>query len=162
MTSSARLVFATFLVGPLCATFATFASLATVGGCSFAPSQGAAAGVRAVMDPPEFSNLQREDIHDAMRAMAVQVQALDEALRAADLDEATRQARVLGALELLKSGAQTLQTPGKTTHHAMIEQRLPQFLQDLDNARTQAAQTPPQYFLAGSISGSCMACHRGR
>jgi hypothetical protein len=120
------------------------------------------AELRSVTSPPDFRQLQGSDIRSAMRSMAVHVRSLDDALRDAELEEEEKQARVLAALDGISQAAGALRPAGTTLSHTMLDERLPQFLRDVEGARAAAAVSPPQYFLAGSVAGSCMACHRGR
>lgn len=110
--------------------------------------------------PPDFKQLSRAEIQGAMRQMAQQVTVLDDALRDSSLPEPDRQQQVLASLDGIRAAASGLGARGQDTSHYMLDKLLPQFLADVEGARAAAAATPPQYYLAGSVAGSCMACHR--
>lgn len=120
----------------------------------------ACTSVEEVTSPPTFRRLGREEIHSAMQAMAQNVAVLDDALRDGTRDPVRQQREVLSALDGVLAAARALQPGGVTVSHPMLQEKLPQFLVDIEHARAAAALDPPQYFLAGSVSGSCMACHR--
>jgi hypothetical protein len=111
---------------------------------------GACAAVRTATSPPDFRQLELEDIHNAMHIMAGHVRDLDEALRDTALPEDERQKRVLAALDGIDQAATDLRPPGATLSHPMLEEKLPQFIRDVEGARAAAATTPPQYFLAAA------------
>lgn len=121
---------------------------------------GACSALRAATTPPDFKQIARSEIDDAMHVMAAEIHALDAALRDASLEQADRQQRVVAALDVIAAQARNLRPPGAEVSHAMLQQKLPAFIREVESARSAAAATPPQYFLAGSVSGSCMACHR--
>jgi hypothetical protein len=132
--------------------------------CSFTLVLAACAegtrAIRSVSEPPGFSQIETADIRTAMHVMAANAHALDAALRAEQTDEALRQQQVIGALDGMFAAASNIQPSGETTDHPMLDKRLPMFLSDVQAARRAAASTPPSYFLAGSVAGSCAACHR--
>jgi hypothetical protein len=53
-----------------------------------------------------------------------------------------------------------LDPTGQRTNHPLIERNVAAFRRNLALAREGAERTPPNYFLAGSISGECSSCHR--
>ena len=116
--------------------------------------------VRETTEPPGFTQIATEDVRTSMHVMAAFAQSLDAALRADATDEAARQQQVLGALDGMFAAASDLRPSGETSNHPMLDKRLPMFLRDVQLARGAAASTPPSYFLAGSVAGSCAACHR--
>lgn len=121
---------------------------------------GGCALLRATTNPPDFKQIAQKDIHGAMHVMAAQVQMLDAALRDEALPEEERQRQVLAALDVIAAQARGLHPPGAVISHAMLHDKLPQFIRDVEGARAAAAADPPRYFLAGSVSGTCMSCHR--
>lgn len=124
-------------------------------------SLGAACNTwREATTPREMKAIAHREIHSAMHVMAAHVHNLDDALRDDALPADEKQRRVLGALDGIAAEARNLHPPGATVSHAMLHDKLPQFIRDIEGARAAAAAEVPQYFLAGSVSGACMACHR--
>lgn len=110
--------------------------------------------------PPDFQQLSRTEVRGAMRQMAQHVTALDDTLRDEALPAEARQERVLASLDGIRETASSLGGRGLSSSHYMLDRLLPQFIEDVERARAAAATTPPRYYLAGSVAGSCMACHR--
>jgi hypothetical protein len=52
-----------------------------------------------------------------------------------------------------------LNRTGWPTNHPMIDANLSTFLRDIRSARDAVRRDPPNFFLAGAISGACAYCH---
>ena len=94
-----------------------------------------------------------------MRDLAMSALALDTRLRDKDRPQDELQEDVLGHLTAMELAAAQLDGPGRATH-PLIDQNLPAFRRDIAAAKAAAAADPPDYFLAGSVVGSCRYCHR--
>jgi hypothetical protein len=63
---------------------------------------------------------------------------------------------------LLADMEQTVQQLGPdpwSSNHPQLGEGLKALADDLRAARTAAEHEPPNYFLAGSVSGACLYCH---
>ena len=109
--------------------------------------------------PPTFQYIEQSHLQSSMWVLASEVQHLDRALRhpAADAEEQRRQvADVLIAMQRAVDG---IATPGRVTQHPLLNRNLPRFREQVQRARTDVARTPPSYFTATTLVGSCSACH---
>lgn len=114
--------------------------------------------VRRVTYPPDFHYIEREAIRSTMRGMALDVVALDELLRVEPPAEPDR-LRVVELLTSLELKTKQLAESGPPANHPLIRDHLDELRRDLALARQAASREPPNYFLAGSITGSCLYCH---
>lgn len=133
-----------------------FASLALVA------SALACTQVREATYPRNFEYKPREEVRDTMRAIAVQVNALDDTLRATDLEPAARQESVTQLLTAIEGAASSLEGKGDATNHPLLDENLGRFLADVRQARQAAERDPPSYMLAGNVTGACRYCHGPR
>jgi hypothetical protein len=122
--------------------------------CSVVPAKE----LRKVTYPPTFEYVARVDIQTDMHALAQNVAELDRLLRPEA--GAPEQREVVRLLENIDRVAGELASTGQPTGHTAIDLKLDLFRRDARAAYEMASATPPQYFLAGSIVGSCVYCHR--
>lgn len=118
--------------------------------------------LRQVMYPPTFRYTPRETVRDTMRAVAVQVDALDETLRNDRLLEVERAARVSSLLRAIEGTAASLRGAGEPTNHLLLDANLDRFLEDVRLARASADARPPSLLLAANVAGACRYCHGPR
>ncbi len=124
---------------------------------------GSAREAREHTYPPDFRYIDRAQLRGAMGQMARDIIALDELFirsNGAVLTPAD-QTQVLRLLRDLEKTAEGL-GGAQLTNHPMLDERLPNFRRDLESARRAAEADPPSYYLAGTISGSCLHCHGPR
>jgi len=139
-------------------TFVLSAFLAATVGCR----SGFPEGLRAHIYPPDFNYIPEEKLESAMWRMAEQVDALDERLREADPGEESLQRDVARMLREMDQTSQALGQGGWPSNHPRVSRNVEAFRRDLQEARRAVEISPPNYFLAGSISGACMHCHGPR
>ena len=130
---------------------------------------------RAFTYGPSFAYIEKEQVQKTMWRLGDDVAALDQLMD----DEASevagggsadggtagnpgRQAEVVRLIEDMQAAAAQISTTAETTNHPKLDRNLKSFQMELALARDAAAKTPPRYFRAGAISGSCLACHAGR
>ena len=65
--------------------------------------------------------------------------------------------RLLQSIDKLASN---LDPAGLRSNHQRLDSNIDAFRKDIQGALAGAQQSPPNYFLAGAISGSCSYCHR--
>jgi hypothetical protein len=107
--------------------------------------------------PPEFQYIEKQQIRSTMTEMAAAVRELNGVLRshAGEIDRA----RVIELLELIKSSSSHVEVSGVKSNHPELAAHLGEFRQDVSSAIANVTANPPNYFLAGSIVGSCFYCH---
>jgi hypothetical protein len=109
--------------------------------------------------PPSFEYIDRSNLKSAMWQLAVDIQRLDRTLREPASDPAQQQQVVVEILTEVQEAAGSIATPGRVTQHPLLNQNLPRFRELVRRARDDARRTPPNYFSATALSGSCSACH---
>jgi hypothetical protein len=118
--------------------------------------------VRRATYPAQFHYLTRPSIQSAMWKLADRVVIVEARLRVAPpLDDAGR-AEIVRLLVEMEAAGGELASGGLQSNHPEIDANLDRFRAELKQARVAAEQTPPNYFLAGSITGACMLCHGDR
>ena len=112
---------------------------------------------RSATYPVDFAYIDRATVRTEMHAIASKVYALDIALRK---DPAPETQEVDAILQEIAHIANALNPGRPDSNHPLLSKHLPQFLEDVAAARRGLEAHPPNYFMAGSISGSCIYCHR--
>lgn len=114
--------------------------------------------VREHTYPPDFEYLDKKPLKSKMWVLAKAVTEVNEVLRKDHIDAAGR-AEVIAALERMVTVASELERPGQRTNHPVVDANLTAFQQDVVIALKAAQADPPNYFLVGSVAGSCAYCH---
>lgn len=109
-------------------------------------------------DAPPARPFDERKVHGAMGEIAVRVRAVEGILREGPPGPEGR-AEVERLLEELEREASKLSVESVRGSHPAIANNLDGFLADIRMARRAAAADPPDYFLAGTLSGACAACH---
>jgi hypothetical protein len=137
----------------MCHLLAIFVLLAFAG-CGFSGEK-----LREHTYPPSFEYIEKSRLHSAMWTLAHEMTLLEDALRHPDADAAEQQRLVGEILERVDTAVDSIAKPGHETQHQLLNQNLPQFRELVHRARSDAARTPPNYFTASALTGSCGACH---
>ena len=109
--------------------------------------------------PPSFEYIEPSRLHSSMWKLAWQVQRLDRALREPTADAAQQQSQVGEILMAMEEAVEDIATPGRVTQHPLLNRNLPRFREQVRRARAEATRTPPNYFDATALVGSCSTCH---
>ncbi len=116
--------------------------------------------IRATTFPPDLSYLPPARIRTTMWVLAAEIQDLEESLRnRSEYEESSLQNRVRLNLERMYVAARTLDQGGRTTQHPVLNEHLVRFLTRLERARRDVDHSPPNYYRASTIAGSCYLCH---
>jgi len=116
--------------------------------------------IEVTPNPPDFRRLSRDDIRSAMGTLATEVRELERVLDSPDEhDHASRRGLVLASLDRMRAAAESLEQPGRTSQHPMIDERLEAFSERIRAARRDVERDPPRYFRAGTVAGACFLCH---
>jgi hypothetical protein len=109
--------------------------------------------------PPSFEYIERSRLRSAMWMLAWEMKNLDRTLRVPAGDPAQQQQQVAEILMRVEQATDGIATPGRVTQHPLLNRNLPRFRELVQRARDDAAHTPPSYFAATALAGSCSACH---
>ena len=117
--------------------------------------------VRQYTYPPEFRYLEGDEVRSTMRQLAFHSRELNRLIQS-DAEAQQRRDEVITHLKAMEATAAKLDQSGWPTNHPLIEMNLPRFRRDLKFAREAIEREPPNYLLAGPVSGSCIYCHGRR
>jgi hypothetical protein len=111
--------------------------------------------------PPEFRYIERDDVRSTMRELAFHSRELNQLIKTSDGSQAQR-AEIIMHLRAMEQAAEKLDQSGWPTNHPLIDMNLPNFRRDLKFAREAIEREPPNFLLAGPVTGACIYCHGGR
>jgi len=113
--------------------------------------------------PPDFSYLPAKELRSTMWVLAAEIRRLDELLReppaastAADLRV---QIAIQETLRRLALAIEDIDDPGRQSQHPDLNRNLHRFKARVEKAQRGAERTPPNYYQASALSGSCFLCH---
>jgi len=127
----------------------------SLGGC-----RGTTENARHTTYAPDFHYYKEQDIKTGMHALASDVRELQVLLREPADDPALEQAEVLRLLDDISRVLAELDVPASGSNHPNFSENIEAFRSDVAEARAAASREPPSYFLAGTVAGSCVYCHR--
>ena len=130
-------------------------ALAAVAACN----SDQAATVRNFTYAREFRYYDEQEVRGAMQRMSVAVRQLDALLKTDGAPPETQQQEVVRLLTEGDAAARALRSPQRASNHPRLTENLDAFLAEVELARASAQRTPPNYYAAGSITGSCLHCH---
>jgi hypothetical protein len=135
--------------------FAALLALSLMGCADFAR------WLRQYTYPPEFRYLEREEVRATMHQLASHSHALNQLIQSSDGPQAQR-TEIIAHLKAMEEAAMRLDQSGWPSNHPMIDMNLPKFRRDLRFAREALERDPPNFLLAGPLTGACVYCHGGR
>lgn len=109
--------------------------------------------------PPNFKYIDRTQLRSAMWQLADEVSALDRLMRQPGAIDAARRAEVERLLTAMLAATGALQAHGRPTNHPLMSEHLEGFQRDLTQALAGVEAEPPNYYLVGTVSGTCLTCH---
>ena len=111
--------------------------------------------------PPEFRYVERDDVRSTMRELAVHSRELNHLMLSSDGPQVGR-IEIIMHLRAMEQAADELTQSGWPTNHPLIDMNLPNFRRDIKFAREAIEREPPNFLLAGPVTGACVYCHGGR
>ena len=129
------------------------------------------AKIRLVTYPDSIVWIDAGDVRSAMHTMAATLRAIEE-LISSEAHVGEHREKVLDELYVLETTAQSLSADKASasddrssysmTNHLLIDDHLDEFTESLLLAQLQVQAMPPNYYRAGTLVGSCNACHSFR
>lgn len=110
---------------------------------------------------PDFNHISDEQLTSAMWQLAAGIRSLDELLGSQQVVTQSQRLEVLRILDHMMAAADELGPQGVASNHPRVTHHLGRFREKLVIARASVALEPPRYYLVGSLSGACLACHSG-
>jgi len=139
-----------------------FSSVAfsTVGvGAGLGCAQGDLERLRGHTYPPSFNYISAEQMKSTMWALAGHAEELDQLMNESSEGDEALQAQVIRLLGEMDRDAQALGPGDWPSNHPRVSRNVESFRRELRDARRTAELDPPNYFLAGSVTGACVQCH---
>jgi len=122
-------------------------------------STGGLEALREHTYPPSFNYVSEEQLQSAMWKLADQAIRLDRMMRTANVGDEALQAQVIWLLTEMVFVTGELGPADWPSNHPRVSRNVAVFRRDLEAARRAVEVDPPNYFLAGFISGACVHCH---
>lgn len=110
--------------------------------------------------PPPFDYEDGEELRSEMHQLAFAMLRLDDALADEDELDEIEQGDVVDSLRRIRQIGESLQVNDIRSAHPYLADDMYKFLIDVDQAILYASMRSPRYYMAGRVSGSCVACHR--
>jgi hypothetical protein len=120
---------------------------------------GALETVRKVTYPPDFNYISEQKLTSTMQSFAWYTTLLDNYLR--DTSKVTREQLLesIRILEKMEKLSLQLGTETLSSNHDILSFNIDAFRNSIIEARKGLQQNPPNFYLAGSLSGYCLNCH---
>ncbi|MGM0633871.1 MAG: hypothetical protein ACQETO_11960 [Pseudomonadota bacterium] len=136
----------------------TLLALAWLSGCN---SSGT--GAPDTTEPPPFEYAEGIEFRTEMHRLAFALQELDLELRMRETeDDPFTQEEVIRNLGEIERIASELREDEMSTSHTSLRGEMASFLDTVARARTAAERNPPEYYMAGRVTGGCITCHQVR
>jgi hypothetical protein len=120
------------------------------------------AQIRKVTYPRDFVYLEQKEIDSEMLRLSLYIRELNAILGGKDHISHEDQSRILEVLWLINTTTDALGAGSVDTNHLVIDDHIDQFKSEVIAAISAAKAKPPNYFIAGQLTGSCVACHQFR
>jgi hypothetical protein len=120
-----------------------------------------AAWVRQYTYPPTFHYITDEQLRSKMWQLAFHSRELRE-LIASPEKTALHRADVLQHLRVMEQAMIDLNRTGWPSNHPLVDANRSNFLRDIKTAQEAVGHEPPNFLVAGAVSGACVYCHGSR
>lgn len=118
------------------------------------------AGFPQIASPPPFDFVDGENLRSRMHQLAFELQRLDMTLMGADSGDMVEQQQVVQSLENIERLASVIRENELSVRHTFLSDDMAGFISTVTRARMSAESNPPQFYMAGRVSGACVNCHR--
>jgi hypothetical protein len=117
--------------------------------------------VRQYTYPPTFRYITDEQLRSTMWRLAFHSRELRKLMTSPEKTSAHR-AEVLQHLRMMEQATIELNRTGWPTNHSLIDANRSSLLRDIKTAQEAVSRDPPNFLLAGAVSGACAYCHPSR
>lgn len=114
--------------------------------------------LRSYTYPPDFRYIERDKLRSTMWQLAFHSRELNRLMGLEEKQQPER-AEIIAQLRGMEQAAEKLDASGWPTNHPLVDMNLPRFRRDIKFAREAIERDPPNYLLAGHVSGACAYCH---
>ncbi len=120
------------------------------------------AWVRKATYPPDFVYLEHTQVVSAMAEFNVDIWRIDDIIAGSETILPYQRDEIIGILQHMAKLADRLGAGPRSTNHLLIDENIDEFKNQVLEALRFVEKDPPNYYLAGRLSGGCMACHQRR
>ena len=115
--------------------------------------------VRVRPYPPDIVYLDAQQIESTMMRLSADIWTINDIFDSNEYISSPNRERIIDLLREMENEAVALGAGTQKTNHLVIDNNIDQFRYDVRAAREAVEAEPPNYYLAGRLSGSCLACH---
>ena len=119
------------------------------------------ARLRQYTYPPTFHYITNEQLKSTMWQLAYHSREL-RVLMASPVETAVNRPEMLQHLRAMEQVMIELNRTGWPSNHPLVDANRSNFLQDIRTAQDAVSRDPPNFFLAGVVSGACAYCPGSR
>lgn len=141
----------------LCRTTLAVGALAVVSACSSGSGSGA---FPQIANPPPFDFVDGANLRSRMHQLAFEVQRLDIALMAGEVDNRYSQQAIVESLTNIERLAGVIREDELSVRHTFLQDDMARFIATVNRARTSAEGSSPRYSEAARVTGACVNCHQ--
>jgi len=109
--------------------------------------------------PADMVYIEDSEVESAMLRLSKYIWSMNDIFDSQEHIAGYNREMILELLENMEKEALTLGAGSRATNHLLIDENIEDFRADVRDAREAVEAEPPNYFLAGRLSGSCLACH---
>ena len=122
-------------------------------------SNGALETIQKITYPPDFNYISKSKIKDTMHQFAWYSTLLDNSLKGEYSITEDQRENAISILRKMEKLSANLGSEDLSSNHSIVTHNIDKFRSRIVDARIALQQTPPNYYLAGTVSGYCMSCH---
>lgn len=115
--------------------------------------------VRVRPYPPDIVYLDDQQIESTMMRLSADIWTINDIFDNNEHISGFNRERIIDLLREMENEAVSLGAGTQKTNHLVIDNNIDQFRYDVRAAREAIEAEPPNYYLAGRLSGSCLTCH---
>ncbi len=109
--------------------------------------------------PADMVYIEDSEVENAMLRLSRYIWSMNDIFDSQEHIAGYNREMILELLGNMEKEALTLGAGSRQTNHLLIDENIEEFRADVRNARKAVEAEPPNYYLAGRLSGSCLACH---
>jgi hypothetical protein len=121
---------------------------------------GFAPWLRQYTYPPDFRYITPEELHSTMWQLAYHSRELHRLMSLSDTPQLYR-SDIFEQLRGMERATEKLDQSGWPSNHPLVDMNLANFKRDIRTALEAVEREPPNFLLAGPLTGACVYCHGG-
>lgn len=115
--------------------------------------------VRMHTYPSDMVYIEDGEVEDAMLRLSRYIWSINDIFDSHEHIAGYNRERIIELLSNMEKEADELGAGARQTNHLLIDENIGSFRADVKKALQAIESDPPNYYLAGRLSGSCLACH---